>query len=48
MEREGTEGNVTVRAVGLAVKRIGKEDEMNTAALCLQGLSGNRWVLKNF
>lgn len=28
---EGTDGNRTFRVVGLAVKRIGKEDEMNRA-----------------
>lgn len=37
----GTEGNRTFRVVGLAVKRIGKEDKMNTAASQGEGCTCN-------
>lgn len=52
---ESTEGNRTFRVVGVAAKRVRKEDKMNTAeseaegcmcSCCLLASSGNR--LKTF
>ena len=35
MEGRGTEGNRIFRVVGRAVKKIGKEDKMDTAEGCI-------------